>query len=230
MLSGSVLVLADSMIHSDSGLWCSLSNWVPFKSSTYVHALGLFLPDEILYTGKILVQADILFHSLWSSEVLSKTAWLLSGQDIYTIFLIWAPLSTWTRLFHFLGNYTEWGIFLCTPETYYSPLLVRCIVHPNLVDSCVLVLTHIQKEHSALTLAVHLLWGLSILVSTKRELIFFCTQHLTLIVLMSLVFLQRHSTVLRQAGWFIWRQGNPHIIVKGRMALLDSLLAQVLLP
>lgn len=173
LLSGSVLVLADSMFHSDSGLWCSLSNWVPFKSSTYVHALGLFLPDKILHSGKILVQADILFHSLSSSEVLSEKAWLLSGQDIYTIFLIWAPMSTWTRLFHFLGNYTEWGIFLCTPETYYSPLLVRCIVHPNLVDSCMLVLIHIQKEHSALTLAVHLLWGLSILVSIKREFNFF---------------------------------------------------------
>lgn len=102
-----------------------------------------------------------------------KNSMTFKVSGLHTIFLIWAPLSTWTRLFHFLGNYTEWRIFQCTPETYYSPLLVRCIVHPNLVDSCVLVLTHIQKEHSALTLAVHLLWGLSILVSIKRELIFF---------------------------------------------------------
>ena len=121
LLSGKILLLADRGFHSHSGLTGSLSNWVTFKRSVSMHAMGVPLPSKILLSGRMLVLADRMFHSdsrfppklhafQWSGyrPSLSPPQPLSQREKpMHAIFLIWALMPRETRLFHSLGTYTE---------------------------------------------------------------------------------------------------------------------------
>lgn len=121
LLSGKILLLADKRFHSHSGVTGSLSNWVTFKRSRYMHAMGVPLPSKILLSGRMLVLADKMFHS-GSSFPPKLHAFQWSGykpslyppqplsrreKPMHAIILIWALMPRETRPFHSLGTCTE---------------------------------------------------------------------------------------------------------------------------